>query len=301
MISGALNENLLPTIPVGFKKLAGEWQEFKILLDTGSEYDLMIAESAVRQYRIGLRPYCNSPVLMDPLQLPSKAVLTSPFWVDMMLDGNPKIVKAEFLETDVFPGAIGPSLLLNRRITVDAVRNGAVRIDWIPVPMSLDRIQSLVRKPEWQEPSPDYRWQLPWVDVAIKDNRGRWQRFSANVDTGDSSQLSLPPSKVEQFNLMLADRCWVNTPNGPLLASCGEVEMFWQGSMCTVECIQRLEENPPLIGMKLLRGNRITIDLNVDHLTPAVRIARIPRLASSIRNSLQSSKRRLLRSLRRRL
>ena len=290
---GTVNESLLPIIPASFKKLDGDWQKLRVLLDTGSKVGLMLAEATVSQHGIAIRYDYNSPASIGPILRLGNSMPMPPHWVELQLEGIPRVVENKILETDDFSGVIGPSLLLNRRITIDVVRNGAVEIDWIPAPTSLDRIRSLIRKPKRQRPSPEYIWQLPWVDMAIKDSEGRWQPFSANVDTGDSGQLSLPPSYVERFGLRLPGECRVNTPDGPFDTSCGEVEICWQGSPCTVQCIERQDINPPLIGMKLLRGNRITIDF--DYLPSVVEIAPIPRSASSNKNFLQSSKDRLRR------
>ncbi len=268
-------------VPVSVRKLDGDWQELSILLDTGSEFDFMLAETTAIELGIAVRYDRDSPASISPIPRLDDSMTMPPHWVELQLEGIPRVAKNKIIKTDDFAGAIGPSLLLNRRMTIDVVRNGVVEIDQIPAPTLPDRIRSLILKHERQRPSPEYVWKLPWIDVAIRDSRGRWRSFSANVDTGNSEQLSLPPSCVERFGLRLPDRCWVNTPDGPINASCGEVEMFWQGSSCTVQCIEHQQEKPPLIGMKLLSGNRITIDVDVDYVSPRVEIARIPRSAKN--------------------
>ena len=279
MIRGIVNEHLLPMVPVNVKKLNGDWQELSILLDTGSEFGFMLSETTASELGIAVRYNRDSPASTGPILRPGDSMPMPPHWVELLLEGIPRVVEDNTLKTDDFAGVIGPSLLLNRRITIDVVRNGAVEIDQIPSPTLLDRIRSLILKHERQRPSLEYVWQLPWIDVSIRDSRGRWRHFSANVDTGNSEQLSLPPSYVERFRLRLPDKCRLNTPDGPINASCGEVEIFWQGSPCTVQCIQHQQEKPPLIGTKLLSGNRITIDVDVDYVPPRVEIARIPRSA----------------------
>ena len=241
----------------------------------------MLAENTISQHGIAIRHDYNSPASIGPIQRSGNSMPTSPCWVELELEGTSRVVEAHILETDDFPGVIGPDLLLNRRITINVEKSGAVEVDCIPAPTPLARIRSLFRRPKRKRPSLEYAWKLPWRDVVIKDGEGGWRHFSANVDTGNSEQLSLPPSKVEEFGLRLPDKCRVNAPDGSFDASCGEVEICWQGSPCTVKCIQHQEKNPPLIGMKLLRGNRITIDVDVDYLPPVVEVARIPGSASS--------------------
>ena len=233
----------------------------------------MLAENTVSKHGIAIRYDYNSPASIGPALRPANSIPMPPHWVELQLEGIPRIVEDKIVKSDDFSGVIGPSLLLNRRITIDVVKDGVVEIDCIPAPTLLARIRSLIRKPERQRPSFEYVWNLPWTDMVIKDSKGGWRHFSANVDTGNSEHLSLPPNKVEEFGLRLPGKCWVNAPDGPFHASCGEVEICWQGSSCTIECIQHQDEKPPLIGMKLLRGNRITIDLDVDHLPPVVEIA----------------------------
>ena len=281
MISGIVNEKLLPIIPVRVKKLDGAWQKLSVLLDTGSAVSFMLAETTISQHGIAFRHDYNSPASVGPIQRPGNSMPMPPYWVELELEGTSRVVEAHILETDDFQGVIGPDLLPNRRITIDVEKSRAVEIDCIPAPTPLACIRGLIRKPERQRPCLEYVWKLPWVDVAIKDSEGGWRPFSANVDTGNSEQLSLPPSKVEEFGLRLPDKCRVNAPDGPFDASCGEVEICWQGSPCTVTCIQHQEKKPPLVGMKLLCGNRITIDVDVDYLPPVVEVARIPGSASS--------------------
>ncbi len=282
MISGSLNKYLLPVIPVSVKKLDGMWQKLDFLLDTGSEFSCMLSEAAAIQYDIAARPHCNSPASFRLSQRPDNSIPLSTCWVELQMEGNSRVVKTKLksFKTDHFSGVIGPGFLLERRITIDVEKNGAVEIDCIPSPTHLDRIRRRILKSEqprnfWEW---EHNWKLPWMDLAIRDSAGRRQPLRVNVDTGDSEQLSLPPSKVEEFGLRLPGRCEVDTPDGPLATSCGEVEMYWQGEPINVQCIQRLEDNPPLIGMKLLRGNRITIDVDVDYdyFPPIVEVARLP-------------------------
>ena len=287
MIKGIVSGHLLPMIPVSLKKLDGDWQNLNILLDTGSEVGFMLPETTASRHGIAIRLDYNSPASIVSVQRLGNSMPMSPCWVELQLEGYPRVVEAQIISRDAFSGVIGPTLLLNRRITMDIVEHGEVSIDRIPAPTALARIRSLIRKPERQWPSLEYVWKLPWLDVAIKDSRGRWRSFSANVDTGDNGALSLPPSYVEEFGLGLFDKCTVNTVDGPLNASCGQVEILWQGSPCTVQCIQRQEQHPPLIGMKLLRGNRMTID--VGDPAPLAQIARIPRSALANKGSFQSS------------
>ena len=261
VIKGIVNESLLPIVPVSVKKLDGDWQELDVLLDTGSEVGFMLAEATASQHGIAIMPDRNSPASAVPVSYFDSSIPMPLPWVELQLEGIPRVVECEIIKTDKYSGMIGPRLLLNRQVTVDVVRNGPVEIDCTPAPTALDRIRSRIRRRERQHPFPKYRWKLPWVNVAIKDSEGKWRSFSANVDTGNSEQLNLPPSYVERFGLRLPGKCQMNDTDGPFDTICGEVEMCWQGNLCTVQCVQHQPGKPPLIGMRLLRGNRITMML----------------------------------------
>ena len=256
-------------VPVSVRKWDGDWEGIGVLLDTGSEFGFMLAETTASELGIADRYNRDSPASIGRiLRLGDSMPM-----LELQLEGISRVVEVNIIKPNDFAGAIGPSLLLHRRITIDVVRTGAVEIDQIPPdqtppPTLLDHVRSLILR-QW--PSR----QLPRIDVAIRDSKGKWRCFSANVDTGSSEQLSLPPSYVKKFGLRLPGKCWVNTPDGRINASCGEVEMFWQGSPCTVQCIQHQQWKPPLIGMKLLEGNRVTMDFTCAR--PAVEIGRIPR------------------------
>ena len=256
------------------------------LLDTGSEFGCMLSGAAAIRHGIAIRPDQDTQASIPLSTLPDYSMPLFPCWVELQMEGNSRVVETEVksFEKDEFSGVIGPKVLLGRRITIDVEENGAVEIDSIPAPTHLDRIRKWIRKPE-QTPNFwdwEYIWKLPWMDLAVIDSAGRRQPLRVNVDTGDSEQLSLPPNKVEEFGFRLPDRCRVDSPDGLLVTSCGEVEICWQGEPINVQCIQRLEHNPPLIGMKLLRGNRITIDVgfDYDYFPPFVEVTRLPGSAS---------------------
>ena len=168
MISGFVNENLLPMVPVNVKKLDGDWQELSVLLDTGSEFGFMLAETPASELGIAVRYDRDSPASIGPILRPGDSMPVPPHWVKLQLEGNSRVVEAKTLKSDDFAGLIGPSLLLNRRITIDVVRNGAVEIGQIPAPTLLDHIRSRILKHERQRPSLEYVWKLPWIDVAIR-------------------------------------------------------------------------------------------------------------------------------------
>ncbi len=293
MISGFVNDHLLPIIPVSVKRLDENWENLDILLDTGADTGLMLGRATVERHGIALSPGRNVPATIDPGELPGNSITISPFWVELILEEHSQLVKADIREMHKLSGLLGTDFLQDRTITMDVVKDGAVNIDRIPAPPSpsfLARLRSGLRKPKLQyypSQNPKLPRKLPWAEVTIKDSKRRSQTIYANVDTGDNGQLSLPPSEVERLGLRIRDKFRVNTIDGEVDASCGEVEIVWQGIPRTVECIQRQELDRPIIGMKLLSGNRITIDFDCVS-QPAVEIAPIPRPALPNEGFLQS-------------
>ena len=234
----------------------------------------MLDRATVIQHGIAIGPDCNALATVDPVDLPGDSILMSPHWVELLLEECAMPVKAEIREPLDFSGVIGTNLLQGRRMTIDVLTNEAVTIDWIP--SSPNRFYEY----------PSLSGKLPWIDVTIKDREGRCQTISANVDTGNSEELTLPPSCVKELGLRLLNKCWVKTINGPVNASCGEVEIVWQGCHRTAKCIEREDMDRAIIGMSLLSGKRITIDFELSGAS--LRIAPIPRSAMSNKNFLQS-------------
>ena len=112
MIRGIVNKHLLPMVPVGVRKLDEDWQELSILLDTGSEFDFMLAETTASELGIAVRYDRDSPASIGPIPRLDDSMPMPPHWVELQLEGIPRVVKNKILKTDDFAGAIGPSLLL---------------------------------------------------------------------------------------------------------------------------------------------------------------------------------------------
>ncbi len=277
MINGTVNRNLVPIVPVKVKRLDGNWQKLGMLLDTGFEDRLLVAMNAVMQHNISVWPPYNPTNLEYYSQLGGRSEFKLECKVELLLRRNQRVDEAEIINMHDFPGVIGVGLLLRQRITIDVIENGAVGIDHIPPPTRTGRIRRLFRRPKRQRPysdCPPLFSTLPWAEVAVRDREGTYHTLCANVDTGDNGELTLPLDEVERLGLRLNENSWVSTMNGPAHASCGEIGIIWQGETRTVQCRQRSDVDRPIIGMKLLSGNRITMDIG--YPTKIVDIAPIP-------------------------
>ena len=296
MISGFVNRRLVPMIPVSFKRQDGYWEELDALLDTGFDGDLMLSRAAVKQHGLALRPFADSSLKLPHVNLDDYPQSYPPLnvWVDLSLKGDPQPVKVDKIqEVDHNPIVVGPSLLTTSRVTIDVVEKGLVEIDRIPYPTFLDSIRSSFRKSEPQLRPFNYPLDLPWTSLKIEDCEGEWQILTVNVDTGSDGELSLPPYLVDSLGLWLPGVRRLNTPDGPEDASCGKARIFRQGEPepQTVECIRREGNHPPLIGMKLFRGKRITFD--IDGSAPVVKVGPIPE--PTFKHRLQQLRARLRR------
>ena len=289
-----MNERLLPVIPVSVRKLDGGWQKLNILLDTGSPEGIVLKEATVVQHHIATNPQYIPLASIRAVLPANESISLEPYWIEWILETDLQQVQAQIVERHHFSGDMGTTLLLNRRITVEVVKDGAVTVDLVPEPTTVERIQSIVRKPKGKYLAGAYLpkpMRVPWVGMAIKDREGILRTLYANVDTGDTGWLSLPPCHVDALGLRMLGKCWVDTRKGEEEAGWGKAVIVWQGQLCTICFIQREELDRPIVGMKLLSDCRLTIDF--DYLPPTVRISALRRSASSNKDFLQSFRDRL--------
>ena len=270
MIRGYVSRHLAPMIPASIRKEDGGCQRLELLLDTGFYGDLTLTHDTVHRYGLAIG--------FDHSRLTSNRFLQGPETVELFLEEASRTVSAQIRKELLFPGLLGTALLLRRRITVDVVENGAVNIDWIPSPSFYDRILQKLYTPKRQRSSQENppSWAvmnaLPWINLSVRDSRGRCHTFGANVDTGNNGELSFPPTLVDELGLRLSGTCQRYLDGGLVVVPCGEVEVTWQGRQFPVQFIQQPEDDRPIVGMELFRGHRITID--VDFAGPPVRISR---------------------------
>ena len=192
-----------------------------------------------------------------------------------------------------FSGMVGTALLKYQVVTVEVVEGGTVIVDsansrpehrrtlWRP---SRRRRQRPMTKNEDEY----WKWAgsyLPWTNLQVQDRVGNWHTVWVSVDTGDSGELSLPASWITRLGLILSEESKIRTPFGRATVNCGEARIKWQGKEKLVEC-QHREGHPPLVGMKLLEGHRITIDFTYPR--PETEIGRIPRSSWSKKGLVDS-------------
>jgi clan AA aspartic protease len=100
------------------------------------------------------------------------------------------------------------------------------------------------------------------LELPVRDDKGNVQRVETVIDTGFSAELTLPRVEIVALGLphvsakllVLADGSV--QPTSVFLAT-----VVWDGMDRTVE-VHQLDQ-PPLLGMRMLRGHRITMDIIV--------------------------------------
>jgi len=98
------------------------------------------------------------------------------------------------------------------------------------------------------------------LNVVVYDSAGTANQFAALIDTGFGGFLTLPVSAIRSFQLRSLGRQRGTLADGSFTyfdVFAGSVE--WNGEMRSVEI--HAADAEPLIGMKLLEGHTVKIDV----------------------------------------
>ena len=124
MTTGRIADLGLAWIPVAIQDSGGDWQWWRIILDTGFTGQLALPESCVRQLGLVL----NHGTRVTPATGPS--VLAPAGSVLIMWQGHQ--IQTRVVQAGTHP-LLGMSLLWNHHIAIDAVANGAVSVAPLPI------------------------------------------------------------------------------------------------------------------------------------------------------------------------
>ncbi len=98
------------------------------------------------------------------------------------------------------------------------------------------------------------------VPVMIEDNTGQPQTFDAVIDTGFSDYLTLPLAKIRTLQLTFAEsRVFSLGDNKEVNFDLYEAVLNWDGEGRDIMVLD--SEAFPLIGMSLLKGFRLLVDV----------------------------------------
>ena len=98
------------------------------------------------------------------------------------------------------------------------------------------------------------------ITLAVQGPSGQRREIEAVVDTGFNGYLTLPPALASALGLSFV------TTNPVLLADGGEATfdvyratVLWDGRLRDVDA--HLSDTTPLVGMRLLDGSRLSVDV----------------------------------------
>ena len=293
-MNGIVNEQLLPIIPFKISKKDGEWQELSLLLDTGFDGEIALDASLLDRYNLATWPDHQWLTPGKVLESDNNWKPRAPYTEKIELAGREREAGIRMVSQHPLNGMLGTKLLKWRRLTVDVVERGAVTVESMPRRSSSSFTSWYSRRTKLEEPFgedlEDYlEWfysYLAWTKLKVRNLEGRFNSIWVNIDTGDSQELSLPTRMVERLGLTASGKRRVHTTDGLVERNQGEAEIIWQGKKRRVECVHLPNDNPPVIGMRLLKSNRLTIDYDVPR--PIVKIRRISEQARHVRGFLDS-------------
>ena len=99
-----------------------------------------------------------------------------------------------------------------------------------------------------------------WLSVEILDADGQVHPIEVVLDTGFEGELALPSRIIRQLGLAAAGRRWVELADGRAETLRRYVGVaLWDGQNRDVEVIETGSD--PLVGMALLEGCRVTVDV----------------------------------------
>ena len=291
-MDSVFDDHLASFFPINVRKKNGEWQPVDLLLDTGFNGELEINATLLAEYNLATKP---DHQLLRPEEILGRSNIwdtKAPYKGTIEWEGRER-------EAGIIPGVglgiegmLGTELLKWRRLTANVMEGGAVAVTSIPPrrssPASRWRSARTTRRRPFLDDLEEYwRWTggyIPWTEIEIQDSDGRFNPRWVNVDTGNNQELNLPVRMVDRLGLKATGKCRVNTTDGLEEKEQGEVEVIWLGKRHRVRWVHWSDDRPPHIGMKLLKGNTVTVDFDDD--MPIADIRPISRPARSVREFL---------------
>ena len=283
--SGTVNERLVPVVSVSLEKEGNDWQDLDMLLDTGFDGEIALFASLLNRHRLATQPprqLLHPEVALERWDnwgpsAPYK-LNVRPWWGNYP-EASLHLLHSEPESEPDFSGLLGTKVLEWKVVTMDVTKGGKVSVDSAssrPEPRRRKR-----RSPSMENWDEYIKWSgrnIPWTNLPVQDRNGIWRNVWVNVDTGDNGELSLPTSWIDELGLTLPGKAKVCAASGPETVSIGEAKVKWQGKERLAECRHR-KDCPPLVGMKLLEGYRVTMDFTYSR--PLIEMGRIPRSAWS--------------------
>jgi len=103
----------------------------------------------------------------------------------------------------------------------------------------------------------------PVVPVLIMSREGQYQPVEVVLDTGFNGDLALPPATIRRLGLTRGTVFKATLANGQEVYLNGyEATALWHDQPLSVTALE--SGNEALLGMNLLVGSRVTLDVEVD-------------------------------------
>ena len=99
-----------------------------------------------------------------------------------------------------------------------------------------------------------------FVSLSIEDSAGVAQPYLSVLDTGFTGYLVLPPAMIRQLGLTNRGRRRITLADGSTqMQNAYTASVRWHGEYHAVRVFEMGDK--PLIGMRLLTGSRVTMDV----------------------------------------
>ena len=102
----------------------------------------------------------------------------------------------------------------------------------------------------------------PILPLTVFSPTGEPFELDVLIDTGSTSELTLPGEVIEALELIHVDEEPATLANGEVIACrVFSVDVLWHSSLRRVRVVELNMD--PLLGMKLLEGSRLEIDVRI--------------------------------------
>ena len=99
-----------------------------------------------------------------------------------------------------------------------------------------------------------------WLTVEIVTPSGQPRPIEVALDTGFNGQIALPAITIQRLELSEeSSRLAITATGDRVRLTTYYVTMMWHGEPRIIEVVQA--DSEPLLGMELLLGNRVTLDV----------------------------------------
>ena len=205
-VIGRFGTSLVPVGQVEVLKRDGEFEHLDFLIDTGYQGQVGIKQDLINKYGLSLGSLSDATRTILPVHGSGGSGFWLPSGMVVKWLGQQRQVEALQLPNHVFSGQVGLGMFENVRVAFDVREGGTVSVGQIPqVPWHR---RWLGIREAHQQPHSFLRCEsrncgdlitypdLLWIDIQVRDQTGGWHLLHAYVDTGDNSELGLPPALV---------------------------------------------------------------------------------------------------------